>query len=107
VQSPAPASAEALLHLGSANIRYTEAEQWLVLRGRSIARFGFEQYHALSAFLIRHQAFRGRDFSWGDGYIFECAGEVETSGNASTWRRVGTSHHLAVVLNQLASLPSP
>jgi hypothetical protein len=103
IQCTQPATPEETMHMGSANIRYTADDHWLVVRGRGLRQYGFEQYHELARVLTRQHCYMGRTFSWGDNFIFDCAGEVETSGNQTTWRKVGTSHHMAMVLKQLTN----
>lgn len=87
----------------SANIRYTTSEAWMVLKGSNVRENGFEQFHSLSEQIIGSEEFRGRDFSWGDNYIADCAIRQATTGNLTTWRRVGTNHHISVVVEQLSS----
>ncbi|WP_245913833.1 beta family protein [Nannocystis exedens] len=97
-------------YAGAANIRYTLDDAWLIKRGRKVTGpqyGGFGQYVKLSQSLIADPRYCGADFSWGDRYIHECAnGEVGT-GNMTTWRSVGTNHHIRYVLKQLASLSAP
>jgi hypothetical protein len=91
----------------SANIRFTSTNHWLVFKGESLlGKKGFSQYRDLSKELISNEAYLGKDFSWGDLFIFKCATEEDSqTGNQTTWRKVGTSHHIAFVLQQLANLP--
>jgi hypothetical protein len=92
----------------SANIRYTAANEWLIFRGRSVRdpRFGgFAQYRALASSVSGNPHYRGPGFSWGDKYIDDCANGSAGTGNATTWRRVGTNHHMVSVVRQIASLP--
>lgn len=92
---------------GSANIRYTIDGEWLVFRGRSLNRpqFGqFSQFHTLAAQLVKDPRYCGSSFSWGDGYIDQCASQQVGTGNLTTWRQVGTNHHITFVANQLATL---
>lgn len=87
----------------SANVRYTSEEYWLILKGVTIKRNGFGQYHKLAQDLVTScPEWCGPDFSPGDAYIAACARHVDGPGNASTWRRVGTSHHLSFVAEQVA-----
>ncbi|MEI7881504.1 MAG: hypothetical protein WCI95_11585 [bacterium] len=44
----------------------------------------------------------GPKFSQGDKYIYDCATGTAGTGNLTTWRKVGTNHHLAA-LNHTAS----
>lgn len=88
----------------SANIRYTVAEAWLILKGRDVRVHRHEQFHELCRKLVARSEFCGATFSPGDEYIARCAEEAAGPGNATTWRQVGTSHHLTFVVNQIANL---
>jgi hypothetical protein len=88
----------------SASIRYTTEEKWLVLKGRNVRQYGFDQYFELCKALTRLPEFRGREYSWGDSYIAECAAGRTGPGNATTWRKVGTNHHLTVVVQEIANM---
>jgi len=91
----------------SASIRYTTDETWLILKGRNLRDHGYPQFHDVSRFLVRRPEYNGPEFSWGDQYVDDCANERVGTGNLTTWRKVGTSHHLAFVLSQLASVAWP
>ena len=89
----------------SASIRYTTPGSFVVARGRAVTdsrHGGYGQYATLSGDLMRHAAFAGPTFSWGDGFIAQCA-SGGTTGNLTTWRQVGTNHHLTTVVRQLAN----
>jgi hypothetical protein len=87
----------------SASIRYTTQENWLVVKGRNVRQYGFDQYFELCKTLVKRPEFSGKDYSWGDHYIADCAVGLTGPGNATTWRKVGTNHHLTVVVQELAS----
>ena len=89
----------------SANLRYTLDSEWLILRGRNTRQFGFEQFRDLCSSLVMKSEFAGPSFSAGDKFIDDCAQGSTGPGNATVWRRVGTSHHLTHVSNQIANLP--
>lgn len=91
----------------SANIRYTTPTDWVIVKGRAVKRQGFEQYHDLSQRICALPEFRGGSYSWGDAYIERCANRNDGPGNATTWRRVGTTHHLTLVAEQVASSSAP
>lgn len=96
--------------LGSAAIRYTVENDWLIARGRSLTnpRFGgFDQFQTLSADLIKHPLYQGPSFSWGDDYIHRCATGQGGPGNLTIWREVGTNHHLVFVARQLSNYRAP
>lgn len=91
---------------GSANIRYTSENNWTVIKGKSLKGSpGYAQYHDMSKILIAMPEYSGKQFSCGDAYIYDCANKEVGTGSQTTWRHVGTSHHVAFVLNQLANLP--
>jgi len=87
----------------SASIRYTTPEHWLIVKGRNVRQYGFDQYNELCRTLIALPEYSGEDFSWGDGFIARCARGTAGPGNATTWRKVGTNHHLTLVAGQLAN----
>ena len=92
----------------SASIRYTAAHEWLIFRGRDVrhpAHGGFTQFRSLSTQVVAHPAYCGAGYCWGDNYISTCAAGTASTGNHTTWRRVGTNHHLTYVVNQIANLP--
>lgn len=89
----------------SAQLRYTTGDEWLVFKERNIRDFGNEQFIRICERLATREEFRGPDFSWGDDYIAKRAdGTDSRPGNPRMWRKVGTSHHLAEVVSQIASL---
>ncbi len=88
----------------SASIRYTAPDSFVVARGRVVTddrHGGYAQFITLSGDLVNHRAFAGPSFSWGDDYIVTCA-DGGPSGNLTTWRQVGTNHHITMVVKQLA-----
>jgi hypothetical protein len=89
----------------SASIRYTGRNEWVIVKGRGVRQSGFEQYHALCQRLVQHPAYEGASFSWGDRYIAETAVRTTGPGNATTWRKVGTNHHITLVALQLSMNP--
>ena len=95
-----------IMHM-SASVRYTAADEWLIFRGRDVrhpAFGGYGQFTGLSQLIIANAAYSQPAFSWGDDYIFRCANGQVGTGNATTWRRVGTNHHLTFVVRQLANV---
>ena len=89
----------------TANIRYTIERDWLVLKGRGVKRFGYPQFRSISRTLVGRPEFSGAGFSAGDNYISNCAAGNVSTGNMTTWRRVGTTHHLTFVVDRISSLP--
>jgi hypothetical protein len=91
----------------SASIRYTLAEQWLIMRGEGIKNKGGPggaQWNAHATLLVDGDDFYGSDFSNGDEYISTMSRNQKTHGNAMTWIRAGLNHHMSVVSRQIAAL---
>ena len=91
--------------LMSANLRYTAEPEWLVFKGRNTREHGYDQFAGFCQQLIGMPEFSGAGFSAGDRYISDCAAGTVTSGNATTWRRLGTNHHVTLAGRQIASNP--
>ncbi|MEW5976033.1 MAG: beta family protein [Acidobacteriota bacterium] len=87
----------------SAKIRYTLEDQWLIIKGRSLKRYKYAQYHTLAGLLVAERGYRGRGFSWGDSYVADCAVQACGPGNLQTWVTVDTSHHLTLVAEQISN----
>jgi hypothetical protein len=106
IANPEPSEVDPRVMRASASIRYTTAQSWLILKGRNLRDHGFTQFHQVSRTLVNSPEYNGRDFSWGDAYINDCATQRASTGSLTTWRKVGTSHHIAFVLNQLSNFPA-
>jgi hypothetical protein len=94
----------------AASIRYTSNDYWLIVRGRALRgpnAAGFGQYSQLAAELVARPEFRGRAFSAGDAKIDDCAHQIGGTGNLTTWRFVAVNHHLAHVLDSIATTGGP
>jgi len=103
IANPTQKELDPRVMLMSANIRYTTPQNWLILKGRNVRQYGFEQFFELCKELVEMEDYRGPDFSWGDLYISDCAAGITGPGNATTWRKVGTNHHITLVAKQLAN----
>jgi len=103
IAHPQPPEVDPRIMRASASIRYTTDEDWLILKGQNLRDHGYGQFHEVSGTLIKSGEYSGPEFSWGDWFIGECAGRRSSSGNLTTWRAVGTSHHISFVLRQVAS----
>lgn len=87
-----------------ANIRYSITGNWLIARGLNVRDHKFEQFQQLCKHIVNSKHFYGYQFSYGDEYIYNCAQNKASSGNLSTWRKVGTNHHIELVVQDLANL---
>ncbi|KGE17553.1 beta family protein [Paenibacillus wynnii] len=88
----------------SANIRYTADDKFIIFKGRWLRKFGYDQFYSLANLVVNHREYYGSNFSEGDKYISDVASGDDGPGNLTNWRKVGTNHHLAVVINELANL---
>ena len=86
-----------------ASIRYTIDDEWYIIKGTSVRDDGFGQYRRHCQTLTSSRHYEGPEFSWGDGYISGCAQGTKKTGNLTTWRRVGTNHHIERVTRDIAS----
>lgn len=92
----------------SAAIRYTIDDGWLIARGTSVrVPGGFRQFPRLSEQIVKSRYYAGPDYSAGDRKIADCASGNGGTGNLTTWRFVGTSHHLEKLARDLASWREP
>lgn len=92
----------------TASIRYTGQEDFVVIKGKNVRQYGFEQFGDHSQVLVKHPEYSGKDFSEGDLQIYTYAekrdqGEIKGFGNATTWRWIGTNHHITLVVSQLSN----
>jgi hypothetical protein len=87
----------------SATIRYTTPAAWFIVKGPNVRDNQFEQYRTHCRTVMRAPDYSGSAFSAGDKYIADCARGAASTGNLTTWRRVGTSHHLELVARSVAS----
>ncbi|MEU9807577.1 beta family protein [Mycobacterium sp. NPDC050853] len=95
-------------------IRYTAPEAWLILKGRRNDRRGFAQFLDICRKITEHAAFTP-GLSWGDRQIAEKALFADQDpppaearpGNPTTWRAIGTSHHMAYVIDRLTTQGEP
>lgn len=90
-----------------ANIRYTLEKEWLIIRGKDQKKYGGKQGYQLSKILIKSSDYCRPDYCWGDRYISDCAKELVGPGSLTTWRKVGTNHHLTFVSEQIANTVLP
>lgn len=89
-----------------AAIRYTIERSWLIVKEGSLKKYGFDQFRDLSDTLRRRPEYYGPTYSWGDNYIDECANCTVGKGSLTTWRQVGTNHHITLVGSQIANFPA-
>jgi hypothetical protein len=101
ITHPSPKELDPRTMRMSASIRYTTPDYWLVLKGRNVRQYGFDQYFDLCKELVDRPEYASMNFSWGDRFIRDCADGISGPGNATTWRKVGTNHHITRVIADL------
>jgi hypothetical protein len=87
----------------SATVRYTIDDAWLIAKGSNVRDNGFGQYRDLCKTIVKSGFFLGPKFSAGDEGIANCAAGTSETGNLSTWRRIGTNHHLEKVVRDISN----
>ncbi len=87
----------------SATVRYTIDDGWTIAKGANVRDNGFEQYRGCCGLVTKSASYLGAGFSPGSDYIERCRSGTAKTGNLSTWRWVGTNHHMTKVVYDLAS----
>ncbi|OYQ85110.1 beta family protein [Wohlfahrtiimonas chitiniclastica] len=92
----------------TASIRYTGQDDFIVIKGKDAKRHGFDQFGDHCQVLVAHSEYSGENFSEADSQIYlyaekRNAGVNKGFGNATTWRWIGTNHHITLVVNQLSN----
>lgn len=87
-------------------IVYTTDSTWAVRKGGAF-QSDPDQMHEHCSVITRDPrfGFRGATFSSGDDYIEKCADGAETPSNLTRWKEVGVSHHITMVVHDVANLP--
>lgn len=91
----------------SATIRYACDDGWIIVKGANVRDNGFGQYRGCSGTVTRSAHFLGSGFSPGSDYIEACRDGTVSTGSLSTWRWVGSNHHITKVVADLATLFGP
>jgi Beta protein len=92
----------------AAAARYTLPDAWLLIKGESTRRTpAAEQFPTLATKLVYGQLqnfFAGREHCAGCSSMKRAADGESGLGSAESWRRMGTTHHIQRVLDDLADL---
>lgn len=91
----------------SASIRYSARDIYLLVKGVSVRKLSWSQTKDQCKKIVALSEYSGATFSWGDEYIMNCYKGTASTGNAETWRRVGTNHHLTLAATQISSFVAP
>lgn len=93
----------------SASVRYTVSESWIVpkgdlFKGNSGRSQGAAAVPPVLQLLRAQPSYAGPDHCGLEQWVSSVLDDGGNSGNAETWRRYGTLHHLQFVIEQLATL---
>lgn len=91
------------------NLRYALDTEWLILKGKKGTPRGNRDFMDICAQMLapNPNPFGGQHFSWGDQEIERCSRSVGGPGGAKEWRAWAASHHLAFVIDRLATTGAP
>jgi hypothetical protein len=96
---------------GPPSLRYTAGDVFFLVKRKKTSEAGPFPYRDLARYVVGTSEYRryGAGFSWGDGELARLAVQEGRGkggkgwGGGREWRKIGTSHHLAVVVQDLAS----
>lgn len=91
----------------SAAIRYAAPAEWLVAKGWGVRRAGWGQTQDLARLIATRPEAQPATHCAGCAFIARRAAGSSPTGNGTTWRYVGTVHHLTTVVGQLTSPTGP
>jgi len=91
----------------AATIRYTVDDAWHITKGANVRDNGFGQYVQHCRDLASSAHFLKATFSAGDQYIYDCSQRLAKTGTLTTWRWVGTNHHITKLVTDLANFFGP
>ena len=98
-------------HSPTTSIKYTLKDSWFILKGK---KSDFKLYLLNAKLLSGDDRFFGKDFSYGDNYIFDkgkhCEDYIKNpnikgTGGTESWLTTGVNHHLVCTVDQIANLP--
>ncbi len=93
----------------SAAIRYTLPDDWLLIKGESTKKTPpSDQFPVLANRLVYghlHGSFLGSTHCRGCELMKNAADGAPKLGSAEAWRKLGTIHHMTMVMDRLAALP--
>lgn len=91
----------------SFNIRYTIDNNYLIIKGETTKKGGFDynRVSTLCNMLVTSSYFSGPELSDGDKQIHLRTAEDGKPGNATTWRAIGTNHHIEYITNSISNRP--
>ncbi|HYF03385.1 MAG TPA: hypothetical protein VEC36_08410 [Patescibacteria group bacterium] len=86
------------------SLRYTIEGAWLVLNEKDIDTLTPKQFQAICKELVESGVFCGKDFSWGDNYIYRASQSKEDVKNKTLWRKACSNHHIQFITDSMKKL---
>lgn len=86
-------------------LRYTVSDRWLAMKGKRNDPRGHAQFYEICDDIAAHADFSGPALGSADAWIADP--RSHGTGNAATWREIGTTHHLDYVVQRLTNLGEP
>ncbi|MDN5918648.1 MAG: beta family protein [Pseudonocardia sp.] len=86
-------------------LRYTVSDRWLAIKGKVNDPRGHDQFYEICEMVTGHPEFAGAALGTADTRI--ATPRARDPGNATTWRALGTAHHLDLVVQRLTNLGEP
>lgn len=96
---------------GPPSLRYTAGDGFFLVKRRRPTEAQPFPYRDLARYMVGTPEYQryGSGFSWGDGELARLAAQEEKGkggkgwGGGKEWRKIGTSHHLAAVVQDVTS----
>ncbi len=102
-----PVLVTGLPYRASPQLRYAVADKWLVLKGARNDPRANERFYDVCERIAQHPEFVGAALGNADARIANPRSNGQGPGNASTWRALGTAHHLDYVVRRITTLDEP
>jgi len=103
IEMPGYTSLDMRLIKPAGKVVYTTEDSWLVRKG-SAFRGNESQMIQHCKDVIASGFYKNDKYSWGDKRIKDTANNIEGCGSMTTWKQVGFSHHITLVVEQLSTL---
>ena len=96
-----PRSSDAMSPDTNGKIRYTVANEFLIVRGQSmrLPPQGAQMW-SLAEYIVKSPHYLKEGFSWGDSMSKKCS-EQKVRGSSTNWIAYDTSHHLAAIVAEI------
>lgn len=82
-------------------LRYTTEDKFLVRKAGARKKVGDEAFRSIARWIVEREEYGGAELSWGDEWLAQCAAGAGMPGTPEVWRKVSTSHHLALITKLL------